>query len=526
MRPNLPKIFFPMIIKYLSTVLALLILLPGPVLGQDDSNTHHGISEPRTMRVLEPMTATNSRNFHVNPLKLGLRQAVGLALQNNLGLQLREDEKIMAQGAALGEQGIFDPLLEAGANHRDSKLTPTFPPEWGGVSEDKEANWQTALKKRLESGTEIDLTWLNSRQENDLRFNTLQPVYNSTLQLSLSQPLLRGLGQEAQTANRQAANKEAEAATYRVDSQSADLAQEVKSAYWQLVFARQDIEVKKLSLRLARQLRDEIAEKIKVGSLAQVEIYQPQSEVARREQQLIGAQRAIGLAEDALKLILNCQDWQQDILPVDLPPSRIPTPKLAEVLQQALAQRPDLRAAHSQLAAARLREVAARDQLNSRLNLTGTIGLTGVDDGYGQALNNLATSSDTSWQVGVIYAKSLGNHQAQGRHQQAKANLNHSRTQLALIKQQIKRQARQSVRDVELADKAVEASVKTALATQKRLEAQQAKFEAGLATTYDVLAAQEAYAQSLSGENLSKVQLAAAAAELDRIQGKISLPKP
>ena len=80
-----------------------------------------------------------------------------------------------------------------------------------------------------------------------------------------------------------------------------------------------------------------------------------------------------------------------------------------------------------------------------------------------------------------------------------------------------------AIRKGEDANKAVEATIKTSLATQKRLEAQQAKFEVGLATTYDVLVAQESYAQALAGENLSKVQLAIASAELDRIQGLVSL---
>jgi outer membrane protein TolC len=75
---------------------------------------------------------------------------------------------------------------------------------------------------------------------------------------------------------------------------------------------------------------------------------------------------------------------------------------------------------------------------------------------------------------------------------------------------------------VQLAIKALEATRKTTLATLKRLEAEQAKFAAGRATTLDVLTAQEAYSQALSQQNLTSVNYANTLAELDRIQGLIT----
>jgi len=76
---------------------------------------------------------------------------------------------------------------------------------------------------------------------------------------------------------------------------------------------------------------------------------------------------------------------------------------------------------------------------------------------------------------------------------------------------------------VELAIKAVEATRKTSLATRKRLEAEQIKFESGRSTTLDVLIAQDAYSKALSQENLTNIAYADTLAELDRIQGLITL---
>ena len=104
------------------------------------------------------------------------------------------------------------------------------------------------------------------------------------------------------------------------------------------------------------------------------------------------------------------------------------------------------------------------------------------------------------------------------------ANHNINKTSLELLKQQIRRTVRVTVRDVELALKSIGATRKTAVATQKRLEAEQIKFDAGRSTTLDVLIAQQDFARTLSAENRSKVIYAQTLAELDRIQGKIRIP--
>ncbi|MBW2659924.1 MAG: TolC family protein [Deltaproteobacteria bacterium] len=98
-----------------------------------------------------------------------------------------------------------------------------------------------------------------------------------------------------------------------------------------------------------------------------------------------------------------------------------------------------------------------------------------------------------------------------------------SRINARLLRQQIKKTVRTAIRDVELAIKAVEATRKTSLATRKRLEAEQIKFESGRSTTLDVLIAQDAYSKALSQENLTNIAYADTLAELDRIQGLITL---
>lgn len=450
---------------------------------------------------------------------LTVRDAVEQALANNLNLALQKENVNVAAGAVDVANSKFDKFLLGEADVARSERPPFLD---GGAEVEEDANFNVSLVKRLTTGTEVELGWKNNRADTDLEAQTLSPFFSSGLSLGISQPLLRGWGRDIQLAPVQAAEKDLEAETFQVNSVAADLAAQVKGSYWNLVFVRQDIEVKQLSLTLAEKLLEETQAKITAGKLAPVELFQPQSEVALREEQLIAAERAIGVADDELKLLLNSDDWYSAYAPVDMPMTE-PVSLVPEViLDNALNNRPDVKAARIDVDAARLRQKVAQDELRPQLDLSGSLGYGGTDDSYGSAVGNTFDDGETRWQVGLNLTFPLDNSAAEGAMRQARAIHTQAKTSLELLKLQVIREVRTTVRDVRLAIKAIEATRKTSLATKKRLEAEQAKFDAGRSTTLDVLTAQEAYSSALSQENQTYVIYAQALAELDRIQGLIS----
>ena len=449
-----------------------------------------------------------------------VKSAVEQALANNLNLKLQQEDIQVAKGEAYAAQGRFDVLLSAEAGGQSEELTPLIP---GGSKQVDTTNWNAKAEKVFTSGTAISLGWNNSSFDSDAQALLLNPSYSSGLLFGLSQPLLQGLGKTAQTADLRTAEKQLAAATHRVDSQAADLAALVKQAYWNLVFAWQDIEVQKISLTLAKKLLEETGEKIRAGKLAQVEIYQPQSEVAKREELLISAERTIGVAEDELKLLLNSDDWLSSYKPVDLPVTDPITLDLPAILENALKNRPDIKAADLNVEAAKIQEESANDKLLPNFVLVGGLGLGGVNERYGDSVSDSLSNTDNLWQVGLTFSMPLENSTAKGNVQKASAQHRKARTNTLLLRQQIKKTVRTTVRDIELVIKAIEATQKTSLATLKRLEAEQAKFQSGRSTTLDVLIAQDAYSQALSQENLTNISYAKTLAELDRIQGLITL---
>jgi outer membrane protein TolC len=451
--------------------------------------------------------------------KLDLRNAIEQALNNNLNMQLRKEDVNSAEGATLTEEGAFDVLLEGEASAQREELTPIV---FDGSTQEDTGIWSASASKVFTTGTSISLDWNNSRFNTDAGGLLIDPSYNNGLTLGLKQPLLRGFGEDVQTSFLRSSQKQLEAASYQVNSEAANLAADVKIAYWNLVFAWQDIEVQKLSLKLARKLLEETEAKINAGRLAKVEIYQPQSEVARREEQLISSERAIGTAEDELKLLLNSDKWLTSFQPTDQPTTEPVVLDLATIQKNALKNRPDLKAADLLIEAAQFEEKKAKNDIRPDLSLVGGVGVAGTSGTYRDSLDNSIDNPDNLWQVGVTFSMPLENRVAKGNYRQAKAGHNRAKTNAELLRQQIRKTVRTTIRDIQLAIKALEATRKTSLATLKRLEAEQAKFASGRSTTFDVLTAQEAYSQALSQQNQTSINYANTLAELDRIQGLVT----
>ncbi len=462
-------------------------------------------------------TAENQRE-----IRLSLSEVVETALLNNLGLYLKQQDVLEAEGAVQIAAGSFAPLLSAEAGAAGQKTTAV---SVTAAEEERTTSWQVGVRKRFTPGTEIDLSLSNNTLDTDGDLLLFEPVYRTGVTIGVTQPLLKNRGSEAQLADGKAAHSLLAARTFLVDDEAADLAARVKTAYWDLVLAYQNLDVLNLSLKLAETLRDETASRIEAGTLADIDIFQPESEVALREQELISGQQAIGTAEDRLKLLINSDDWLTPLRPTDLPDTRPIAYDPVQILEQALADRPDLKAAALQVQSTKWELKKAENELLPALDLFGSAGFGGTADSYSRAIDYSFDGSDQHWQVGLRFSHPLDNTLAEGRYRQISARHTKNQSTLELIKQEVRRQARATIRDLELSLKTIEAANKTTLARQKSLEAEQAKFDAGRATTFDVLVAQQEYSRALSAENRARITYAQALAALDRLLGIITIPR-
>src|SRR4029079_12753531 len=90
-------------------------------------------------------------------------------------------------------------------------------------------------------------------------------------------------------------------------------------AYLNLVYARENVDVVKQSLFLARDQSRITQIRIDVGASAPLDILQPRVQIATTEESLIVAVADVRNAEDRLRALLNLPpaDWDRPIIPTD-----------------------------------------------------------------------------------------------------------------------------------------------------------------------------------------------------------------
>ena len=125
------------------------------------------------------------------------------------------------------------------------------------------------------------------------------------MSFNYTQPLLRNFTIDATRQQVLVSRKNREISDVQLQQSIAVTTRNVKNAYWDLVFAINNLAVQQQSLELAqRSFRDNRA-RVEIGTMAPLDIVQAEAEVAQREEGVILAEAAISRAEDTLRALIS-----------------------------------------------------------------------------------------------------------------------------------------------------------------------------------------------------------------------------
>ncbi len=156
----------------------------------------------------------------------------------------------------------------------------------------------------------------------------------------------------------------------------------VKQSYYDLLYAIDNLEAQRKSLALAAKFLEENQIKVRVGTMAPLDVVQAESEQASREEAVIVAEAAVAEAEDALKrAIFNTNDpamWETRIVPVERPTAEPFRVDLDAAILAALGKRTDITSARKRLETAEYNVDFAKNQQLPNLDLVAGYGTTGL----------------------------------------------------------------------------------------------------------------------------------------------------
>jgi len=451
-------------------------------------------------------------------LELTLKNSIDIALEQNLGIKAVQFNIPISQASIITEKGDFDPgfNLELGHETADVQSPSTLIP-----TEEDVLSGGMSFGGKIVTGMTYDLSWDNERVESNLEFLLTSPYHRSDFTLTVSQPFLKNFGKGVQESGLSVAKNNLEISRLKLSEEASDVVLETIINYWELSFARDNREVSRFSLDLAVNLLEEVKARIEAGKLAPVEVFAAEAEVAKRQETLIRDRRVVGNSEDRLRSVIYLGEWDRELIPVDVPPTPVEPTPLDQAIEDAFQYRRDYKQALVDFKNKEILKMFYKNQKLSELDLFASAGLNGVNDKYSDALDDMLSGDYLSWRAGVEYTFLIGNRTARGNYSRALNEEDQTAIGIKALEQQIKVEVREAWRNLTIAIEAIDSAVKTRIATEKKLQAEEEKFKVGKATVNDVSQFQEEYARALSSEVRIKAAYAVSLAELERTKGTL-----
>jgi outer membrane protein TolC len=469
------------------------LVLPGPALAQ----------APQAA----PAAATPETT-----LQLSLDEAVKRALENNTDVAVARFDPQLSEQSVFSAQGYYDPQVYSTLSHQstDTKGTSAF--SGGAAVNTKTDVWNFGAFLPVQTGGIVQVDFNNNKRDTNNQFSTFNPVYNAGLTFSLRQPLLRNFTIDQPRYQLRIAKKNREISDVQFRQTVIGTVAIAKDYYYQLIYYIDNLAAAQKSLQLAQRLLQENEIRVKVGTMAPLDVIQAQSEVAAREEGVILAENRVRDAEDNLKRQIFADNdpamWNTRVVPTDRPTAEPMPVDTDAAIRNALANRTDVIAARKSLERNDLTIQFTKNQLLPDANLFANYGGTGaggtelirdglggpitgtIPGGYGDALSEVFGRDYPTWQIGVNLSYSIPNRSAKASAASARISKEQALASLRRLELTIAAEVRTAARGVESGFKRVQSTKAARELRAAQLDAEEKKFAAGMSTNFLVTQAQ------------------------------------
>ena len=186
------------------------------------------------------------------------------------------------------------------------------------------SQWNAGMQKNFRwGGGALAANFNNTRLETSDTAATRNPAYTSSIQAQYTQPLLRNFKIDPTRSALMIQTLQGQITDLNLRATLTITEASVRNAYWDLVFAIDNVEAARRNLELSSKLVQDNRAKVEIGTMAPIDVVQAQAEEATRRQALVTAEATRRTNELALKrLIVSGTDddlWTAKIEPTDRP---------------------------------------------------------------------------------------------------------------------------------------------------------------------------------------------------------------
>jgi len=372
----------------------------------------------RSIHLEGPMLANSPRIdqlVHDGKLTLSLQDAVELALENSMDIAVQRyypwtaDTDILktsAGGFGRGTPGAtfgsstanlasfsYDPLVSSTVL-LDDRTTPINNPFISGTGTATAAHlithtdqYNTQVSRGFETGSNLSVSWDNTRSSSTSTANFFDPAVQSTLSVVFSQQLLSSFGHYVNRRNIMISKNNRKIADWAFAQQAITTVTNTIAAYWELVYARENVKVEEQAVATSEKLYSDNQKQLSAGTMAPLDVTQAKSELATDRQNLIVARTVQLQDEQILKNAISKDPMAPNLINVEVipadeptPPAAVENPSFEDAVKEAYAKRPELQEQGYNIKNGEIDVRATRNALLPQLTLSAqysSVGLAG-----------------------------------------------------------------------------------------------------------------------------------------------------
>ncbi len=504
---------------------------------------------------------------------ISLQDAITMALLKNPNLAVSASDFRVARYNIVEAKGQFDVqlhlqpssnfsvnppsnFLEAGPGDV-GKYTPgpIFTEGPGNIIQ-HQSSFQYGVGGQTVEGGSYQAGIQQSRTYNNTIFNAYNPYYLATLNLAVTQPLLKNFGTNAAKRRLKLAmvNADASSAQSLVDTSTA--LSQVEDTYWDLVAAWRNVVIQQASLKEAISQQQTNVRLAKRGQGAAIDAVESETQVANFADAVFAAFQEVSRLQTALKgmIVADPGDpiWQANLVPsssvVQLPTAN----DLATVIALGEQNRPEVRQAHDKQLQADLDRAFARNQSLPQADAqiqylsNGFAGLLAPTPAF--LTNNCQTNSSLlacptpppntqgkmafayhnmwaayfpTFNIALVVGYPIQGSLARGMRGVASEEETQAKLLLQGVEERIGAEARNALQAYQSSLSRLSAARKSREAAESVYASELRKFHNGMSTTFLVLQRQVELEQSRGLELRAQTDLNRAVVEVQRVEGTI-----
>jgi outer membrane protein len=470
-----------------------------------------------------------------NAVKLEIRDAIQRAVVNNLDIKVASFQPAIDEARVTEAETRFDPIvfasLELSRTDAPAGLSRASFGGPGQISDSLNATGRAGLRQALTSGGQVEISAQTQRAEDFGDSGSIN--YETTLQVQLTQPLLRDFGQDVNKARIVINRNNQVVSTLEFRRQVEESVADIERLYWQLAQAERDLQIQQELLQrtldyalILWQRREQDASRVSIS--------QANARVESRRATLVRARARVGDLSDQLKRLINDPN-----MPVgsSVQLSADSTAVVEQIIYDAKEQvdtalqyRLELEQQRLRIDNAAVTARVAKNNLLPQLDLVLRGGVNGVDGdilGATWDASNFGIDDRFNYtgSVGLQLEVPIGNRGARAIETRTRLALMQSLNSYEATQTQVVQEVSQALREVDTTWQEMVRTRQSALAARDALEAIEVRERAGEPLTPNFVDLKlnllEALAIAASSEASAIANYNIALSTLERVKGTL-----